>query len=310
MLGLLLLCAAYSVLRLDLNVEYRGARWEDLVQLRAPQPFGFRVLVPFAVGVLRSALGGSLENWFVFSEFVATAALFAGLWRLSGKLVAPATRGWATLGFFAFLPPLFLLRTVWPIFYPYDTPAMAFGVWGLSYVLAHNWRAFLGVTIFATLNRETSELLLLAAGLISISHHRLRRDWPWLLAGLASYLAVRLAVINLVPAPPGQGLMQWWVDDKLRIVNNLDFLTSGANSLRVLGYFGGLPLLWAFFVPKMSTKARAWSLAALLHGIALCFVGNVYEPRIFGEVSLFLYVAVVDSLQPAGFLKSSSKRRS
>lgn len=75
---LLFVAALYVALRFTLNHEYAGATWNDLSALRAPAPFGRRVLVPLLTRPLVLE-GMSVARAFALAEFVSVLALGAGL---------------------------------------------------------------------------------------------------------------------------------------------------------------------------------------------------------------------------------------
>ena len=121
----------------------------------AKLPFGHRVLVPVLVRPFVDA-GVSIKTAFGVTEWTAVIAAALG--------TRAALRAWvpdraATLlagGLAVVLPLAFLLKYKWPIFYPWDTPAIAFTVWGLALAQRRRWIPLLVLTVFAALNRESA----------------------------------------------------------------------------------------------------------------------------------------------------------
>ena len=74
MLALALVAAIWAWLRISLNREYGPASWQTLIELRAPLPFGHRVLVPALLRPLVDA-GVSIPWAFGLSEWLATITL-------------------------------------------------------------------------------------------------------------------------------------------------------------------------------------------------------------------------------------------
>src|SRR5687767_14742234 len=55
-LALFILAAGYAGLRLEMNHEFEGAAWDELLAFTAAKPFGLRVLVPLLAWPLHSLL--------------------------------------------------------------------------------------------------------------------------------------------------------------------------------------------------------------------------------------------------------------
>ena len=158
-LALLLLAAGHAALRLAMNREFEGAPWDELLDFSAAKPFGLRVLVPLLAWPLHSLLRVPTLWVFGLFELLATAALVLATAAALRPFVAP--RWAAALGVLLvlILPVAFLLQHRWPIFYPYDTPAMAFTAAGVALLLHRRWRAAACLALLAALNRESAILL-------------------------------------------------------------------------------------------------------------------------------------------------------
>ncbi|MBK9752949.1 MAG: hypothetical protein IPO88_05460 [Nannocystis sp.] len=158
-LALLLLAAGHAALRLAMNHEFEGAPWDELLDFSAAKPFGLRVLVPLLAWPLHSLLRVPTLWVFGLFELLATAALVLAAAAALRPFVAP--RWAAALGVLLvlLLPIAFLLQHRWPIFYPYDTPAMAFTAGGVALLLHRRWRAAACLGFLAALNRESAILL-------------------------------------------------------------------------------------------------------------------------------------------------------
>ncbi|MBL9101773.1 MAG: hypothetical protein JNL82_12495 [Myxococcales bacterium] len=296
LLALLALAAGYAALRLAMNREFEGAPWDELLAFTAPKPFGLRVLIPLLVWPLHAALRLPIAWIFALVETLATAALAACL----ARALRPAMPArWADalgLGFLLLLPIPFLLQHRWPIFYPYDTPAMAFTAAGVALVLAERWRAAAALVFCAALNRESAVLLPFAA----LALHWPASDSPVpktslrplalrSAALLAAYAAARLAVGLALADNPGAPL-QFFVDQTPRLLLNLAWLEEPAHWPLLPAYLGFIPLLWLVLSAWIPPRLRRLGWVALVYLGALMWVANIDEPRVYGEPMVLLWI--------------------
>lgn len=323
-LALLLLCAGHAALRLAMNREFAGAPWDELLDFSAAKPFGLRVLVPLLAWPLHALLRVPTLWVFGLFELLATAALVLATAAAVRPFVPP--RWSAALGVLLvlLLPIAFLLQHRWPIFYPYDTPAMAFTAGGVALLLHRRWRAATLLAALAALNRESALLLpacLLALHLpvrppvpnnlsqepsppvpnnlstpsqpvpddLSQKPSTLRQLLPPTLALLAAVLTVRTLVGLVLRDNPGAPL-QFFVDGTPRLLANLAWLEEPSHWLRLPAYFGWLPLAWPLLAPWMPTPLRRLGWLGLAYIAALLWVANIDEPRVYGEAIVLLYL--------------------
>ncbi len=354
-LALLVLAAGYAALRLAMNREFEGAPWDDLLDFTAAKPFGLRVLVPLLAWPLHTLLRIPTTWVFGLFETLATIALVLATAAALRPHVPPR---WATaLGVLLvlLLPIAFLLQHRWPIFYPYDTPAMAFTAGGLALLLHGRWRLAAALSFLAALNRESAILLPFAALALHLrvppvpsdiphntqpvpsdiphtgttpvpldiphvnnlpvpsdiphtetsSSHSPRADappglplrllLPRAFALLAAVLLARGLVALVLRDNPGAP-MQFLVDGSPRLLQNLAWLEEPAHWLRLPAYFGFLPLAWAVLHPWMPTHLRRLGWLALAYVVALMWVANIDEPRVYGEAIVLLYLPVAVAL--------------
>ena len=324
-LALLLLCAGHAALRLAMNREFAGAPWDELLDFSAAKPFGLRVLVPLLAWPLHALLRVPTLWVFGLFELLATAALVLATAAAVRPFVPP--RWSAALGVLLvlLLPIAFLLQHRWPIFYPYDTPAMAFTAGGVALLLHRRWRAATLLAALAALNRESALLLpacLLALHLpvrppvpnnlspkpsppvpnnlspkpspsvpddLSQNPSTLRQLLAPTLALLAAVLTVRTLVGLVLRDNPGAPL-QFFVDGTPRLLANLAWLEEPSHWLHLPAYFGWLPLAWPLLAPWMPTPLRRLGWLGLAYIAALLWVANIDEPRVYGEAIVLLYL--------------------
>lgn len=296
-LALALLAAAWAALRLQMNGEYKGAPWAALADLSAPLPFGHRPLVPLVAGPLQHATGWPLA--LVWGIFEAIAAL--GLWlalRATLRPIVPARWDMAlATGFFALLPLAFLLKHKWAVFYPWDTPAMAFVAGGLALVAARRWVPAAALCFAAALNRESAALIPAAALALHVGRAADVKRIAGPVAGLAAAVALgRLAVAWALPDNPGPALHFFLGRDTPRWQHNLEWLADPLHWLWLPTYFALLPVAWALLWKQIAHEHRRLGLVALAYFGGLMLVANIYEPRVYGEILVLLYVPAAAAL--------------
>lgn len=285
-----LVVTGYALLRLVMNREYEGATWEQLYSLQAPLPFGHRILIPLLCRPLVDGLGLPIRQAFQVFEILSGFALFLALrWTLRAYVAERVASFFACLFFFV-LPFLFLLNYRWPVFYPYDTPSVAFTVLAFGLLVRERWGLAVAVMAVAAVNREIAAFFPLLAFCLLFGRVPTRKIVGWMLVMWAVYFAVRSAIALALPQDLGESL-HFHVGDTLRILNNLDWLVvSRLNAVLLLASMGFLPVFWITLRDWLPSGLWRVGLLALLMFIPLLFVGNLYEPRIYGEIAVLLYL--------------------
>ncbi len=289
LLVLLTTAAGYAALRLAMNHEFAGAPWDELLAFTAPKPFGLRVLIPLLVWPLHTLLRVPTVWVFALVETLAASALVLAVLATLRPLVTPRlaiTLATATL---ALLPIPFLLQHRWPIYYPYDTPAMAFTAAGVALLLARRWRAAAVLVFFAALNRESAILLPLAALALPVPEDSLRPRLLRALLLLSAFAAARLLVGLVLLNNPGAPL-QFFAAEAPRLLLNLAWLEDPGHWPLLPAYLGFVPLLWILLASWIPPQLRRLGWVALLYLGALMWVANIDEPRVYGEPMILLYI--------------------
>lgn len=304
--ALALLAAAYAALRLQMNGEYKGAPWAAIADFTAPLPFGHRPLVPLVAWPLRALGDWPLALVWGLLEAGAAIALWLAVRAALRPLVPARWDMFLATCFFALLPPLFLLRHKWAVFYPWDTPAMAFTAAGLALVAARRFAAAAALCFVAALNRESAALIPIAAlalhagadpgAPVSSLNKRIRALAGPVLAMLAACALARLAVAWALPDNPGAALHFALGKDTPRWRHNLQWLGEPVHWLWLPTYFALLPLAWALLWRSIPRPYARLGLVALAYFAALMFVANIYEPRVYGEILVLLYIPAAAAL--------------
>ena len=303
-LALLVLGAGYAALRLAMNREFEGAPWDQLLDFSAAKPFGLRVLVPLLAWPLHGLL--HLPAAWVFGLFEALSTALLALAIAAALRPFMPARWAASLGalFILLLPIPFLLQHRWPVFYPYDTPAMAFIAGGVALLLRERWRGAALLCFLAALNRESAALLPVAALALhwrrpvpqDMSKRPLR---PLLARALALVAAVALArlLVGLMLADNPGAPLQFFVDETPRLLANLAWLERPTHWLLLPAYLGFIPLAWALLTPAIPPPLRRLGWLGLAYLGALAWVANIDEPRVYGEAMVLLYLPAAVGLQ-------------
>ncbi|MCA9650023.1 MAG: hypothetical protein KC501_08950 [Myxococcales bacterium] len=277
------LAAGYAALRLTMNEQYKVAPWPALVELRAPLPFGHRVLVPLLTRPLL-ATGLPLPLALGIWEAVSAAGLVAAVaWCLRPRL-GERLGMVVGLAVLMVLPWPYLLPHRWPIFYPWDTPAMALLVAGVGAIDRQRWGWAMAITLLAALNRESA--ILLPAAALLLAPPRPGRGRPELarVAGLlAVVLVTRTAIAMALPDNPGPPL-HFTVSGHYRVLHNLRWLSDPLHLLVTLPSLAAWPLLWPMLAGSVEPRWRRMWLLAWGQTAGLLVLANIYEPRAFGEV--------------------------
>ena len=287
-----LAAAAYVTMRLTFNEQFEGATWRDLVELRAPLPFGHRVLVPWLCRPFVAA-GASIRQAFAVAEWMAAVGLVVSVHRCLRALELHSKSAMAAAaGTLLVLPMPYLLPHRWPIFYPWDTPGMVVVTLAVLVSLRRQPRWGLVLVVVGALNRETAILVPAVYAAVCLPHGEDRRGTlAWCGLMLVAFVGVRGGISLALPDNPGFAV-HWYLDGQLRVVSNLHWLADPRNILMFVGGLAFLPLLWLLLWRSMPQQIGRLDVVVLVTTVGLSFVANVYEPRAFGEVIMLSYVAV------------------
>lgn len=285
----------YTCLHLALTEQYARAPWKELLNLSAPRPFVSRLLVPVLARFLTEVLNIPVAAAFAVFEAAAVCAIILAIDKtLAGRVSTSFARKASLLFIFLLAFPYFL-ATIYRFYYPSDIPALAFTACGLLLLLRSRFTPAFALMLIATLNRETTFIFPLVLFFYHLKRMPLERLFVLTLIFLAGYAAVRCGLIFAFVHNPGVNI-EWFHESSLRIAHNLAWLASLLNIITFLASLTFLPLFWLYLYPRIPVDLRRLQWPALLVFLALFFVGNLDEPRIFGEVMLLLYVPIAAAL--------------
>lgn len=284
-----LVAAAWTALRLTMNVEYASATLTTLVELQAPAPFGQRVLVPLLCRPFVHA-GVPVATAFAAAEWLATIVLVLAMRRALARDLPSRAASLGSLGVLGVLAFPMLLAHRWNVFYPWDTWAMAVLVLAVDAIRRERMALALALVFVGTFNRESTVLLPLVAIVLHLERPTLRHTAAWSVWFVLAYLSARGLAQMIVP-PRGESL-HLWVGGELRLLSNLRWLTTRHDALLWLGSIGCAPIaLWA--VRRHAPRDLVRLHVPLLVGLTgLLVVANAYEPRVYGELIVVAYLPV------------------
>lgn len=175
---------------------------------------------------------------------------------------------------------------------------MALTAWGTWAVLSGRWKTLCGLMILASLNRESAIILPMLWGAIWAE----QRQWKQTL-GIAALLCVIHASCQTVIGMTLADNMDYYqqlrfgmsmqVHGTWRLLRNWHWLSEcGQRPIVWLGTMAGLPLAFLCGARCCGVALRRLGLVAWFYFWMLMVVGNIYEARIFGEISVLLYIPV------------------
>ena len=299
----LLFCSVcWTTLRFDFSISYDHATYQQIHDFAAAVPYGKRVLAPLLAHLLiwlSSPVFDSpdrLQDIYGFIEICGVVALCLGLQRIFRRFGNKWMSFFSALGIFAVLPWLFLVTRV-PWLYPWDIPSMAFVAWGMWAVLDGRWKTLSVLMVFASLNRESAMLL----SLMWLVFWAGRKPWGHVI-GIAILLfaihafcqaAIATTLADNIPAESKLwGGVNLKYEDTWLVLFNWEHVHNFHNVLWLFSVMAGLPLAFALMAKRIPPSFRGFGLVAWVYFWMLMIVGMMVESRIYGEISVLLYVPV------------------
>jgi hypothetical protein len=197
--ALLWVLCTYACIHVLYYLGFEGAwlRLDDALAFRSGPPFNHRVLfvlIGRALRLLRPELGAPAT--YFATQIVAAAAAFYVIHPLARRFLPERQAVWSRPLLLVLLVPTF---TYWTFF---DIGIVFFYAAALLALAERRYGWYLAAFAAGTLNHENILLLVPAAVAFRFGTDRFgSRGWLWVLAQLALYAAIRLALFRLLPAP-------------------------------------------------------------------------------------------------------------
>lgn len=276
------LYAAYFLQdRFLLNAFYDGiATPSMLVDGTAYLPFQTRVLIPWLVYAIQvSGVLSGLSDLYIFSiiDFLSiVGVMYATRYYLMGFFSDKVLASVLSCILFYILPFHFT-KTMW---YPWDLPSIMFFTLGLAFLQRRRWGSYYLLFTIATINRETTFLLIIMYMLSEFDKTKWFRLCLGLFSQLVIWTTIRYGLYALYAGNPKLGYgafeLQFW--------KNLVLLQNPKIWIKALSAFGFLwvpVLVWYARTDNEFVKRSLW-LVPLMY-VLMAVIGVVYELRIYGE---------------------------
>lgn len=290
------LITSYAYLHYEIMVVILRANLDKLIHFNAAYPFGQRILTSIIARGIYELSDLPIGLIFYFQEVGFTALFFFTLQKL---LSVPFSKREATLlsWLFLLLLPLitvinykFFIGMPAAIYFPYDTATLFFMTAGYLFCLRAQWIWFYVVVFFATMNRETSLLLLLL--LPALYTTKLKIIVRPVMIATIIYILTRASILFLLPQKGSIMEFQLHSIDAPLVTFNIAWLFSQGHLLLFLYCFAGLPVLWFVFYNYIPKRFIPIKYVALFYFLILMLVGRIDEARIFSEIVILLYLPV------------------
>lgn len=301
-----LLILGYTYIHTHLTGSYVDATLDMFYNFTVRIPFAERLLIPLLYRGMSYIFPFSLfEIYFLIELFFVSIAFFI-LFKLLRSQFSDKQSILLTWLFFLILPLVTIInyRLMDPSLpfaafaYPYDTPTLFFMFAGILFCLREQWGYFLINLILATLNRESSILLVL---LIPSLQWKSSNTQERSLSTLAVLTVMFFMVYSLI-----HGYILYLLRNRMgvpfdyfiyntnipRFSDNLYWLFNKNNLLQFMFCFAFLPVFWFVFYDYIPKNLRPIRYVALFNFIILFYVGAFKEARIFLEIVALLYFPV------------------
>lgn len=168
----------------------------------------------------------------------------------------------------------------------------------VSFIIGQKWVHLSCLVLVATLNRESSILIPMVFGATYIDKLPIKKFSVVLLSLCSLYFFVRwnMAVFTHGNPVPYDGPMAFVFEQDWRVNNNIIWLLQRGNILTFFSTFGWLPLSYLVFKAFIPIHMKRFHIVVLVYFSMLMFIGNLYEPRILGDIVILLYIPLVLAL--------------
>lgn len=296
------------VLAVGLAVTYAAIRWwanketlfgtlEMFTDGTARTPFQYRALVPWLVRAVTEILPSlPLVGMYGIVEAVAAFGLYAAFVLLLQSFVADRpTRRLAALA--VFIPLALNLATPYrynAIYFPYDTPSVAFFTLGLALILRRDWRLFYPLFVVATLNRETTCFLTVAYLLVAIGRERPSQIAAHVVVQAALWMGIKvgLSMLYVENLPLDSGVGGLFANQLIRSGRILMAVPGLVYMLLVTMGGAGAVVLLLWRRVRDERLRRLFGIVPLFFA-GMVVVGELLEVRIYSELIPLVTLALL-----------------
>lgn len=298
----LTLLLGYAFMHVKLTGVYFKATFDKLANFSAPITFGQRLLIPLFAHVISYFTSLDLDKIYFLIEWIFISLFYFALLRLMQYEFTLRQAQLLSWLFLLLLPLMTVINyrftTDGPatFFFYYDSPSLFFLTLGFLFCLRSHWLYFLPLLFVATINRESSLLLILFIPALHWNH--LHAVYKQIILSLAVYVLARSLVLIFLHDSSGT-LLEWYFksssDTHFKV--NFQWLLNEQHIFLFIFCFAGLPFFWFAFYDYIPLLFRPLRYVALFYFIVLLVIGNFPEVRIFSEIVLMLYLPVCIALK-------------
>lgn len=291
------LLLSYACAHVYLTGVYVEASLEDLMQGVARLPFGQRLLVPKVALIIHNIFPLEAYEIFFFLELGFVILLYFSLKKLLETTFDPQNARCLSWLFILLLPLITIINYRYTLnkdatfYYPYDTATLFFMVSGYWCCLQQRWLYFFPLLFLATLNRESSILLVLL--IPTLNWQNKKQVAKQFALALTIYWLTQSWVIWMTSGLSGTRV-EWFTTGgpSTHFAFNLAWLLHFNYLSIFLECMAGIPLLWFVFYDFIPPKFRPLRYLTLIYFVGLLVFGMFMEARIFEEIVVLLYLPV------------------
>ncbi|MBA2653229.1 MAG: hypothetical protein H0U73_13335 [Tatlockia sp.] len=296
------LLLGYAFIHTQLTGLYSELSLSGFIDFSVRLPYGQRLLVPALANLAARVLPLAAEELFFLLELLFITLFYFAMKSLMQREFDLRQAQFLSWLFILLLPLItvvnyrFRTNGIATFFYPSDTSTLFFMAIGLLLCLRSQWLYFIPWVFLATLNRESSILLvLIIPALYWQTLKTVLKPMAW---ALLAYLLARLLILQFLHGIPGE-LIEWRAEGAPfnHFRYNLLWLMNGQNILLFIFCFAGLPFFWFAFFDFIPLQYRPLRYIALFYFLGLLMVGRFMEARIFSEIVVLLYLPVCIALK-------------
>ena len=297
------LILGYAFMHVKLTGIYADATLEQMTGFSERLPFGQRLLVPLLVHYIVYILPIELDQIYFLMEWLFVSLLYFALFHLMLQEFNKREARFLSWLFLLLLPLVTVVNYRFSVhngqatfFYPYDTPSLLFMTMGFLFCLRSQWYYFIPLVFIATINRESSVLLILM--LPALHWRNLKLIYKQTVLALFVYFLARWLILFFLEGTSGT-LVEWYFNTsgQTHFEVNLIWLFNEYFILLFMFCFAGLPLFWFGFYDYIPVQLRPLRYVVLFYFFVLLVFGNFIEVRIFNETLILLYFPVCCALK-------------
>jgi hypothetical protein len=264
--------------------EWSLSTTQQLVDFSAYKPFQYRILIPAIMRGLHDVL--HVDNRTIFKLFTL---LFVMLTFVSFRWLLDRLFLWqfSDIGALFILYPMVWNYCIYGHFRaPYDIPAIVLFILGLCALLADRWCIYYSIFILGTLNRESIFILTAVFFLVKMGSMSRPRLVLHIAAQITAWMTIKI-LLSIAFRSNGGVLFQNQLPDNLKVLTNPSLWSP------YLFAFGCLWILAIFVWREAHPIVKRMLLIAIPYPLAMVFVANLNEIRIYNEfVPVFALVGI------------------